>query len=232
MTCMRLTRRASHLASERAHVDSSACRGSARHGISWRSWRAAPRWPRALRVLVLCVLTIPLMCLSPLLSAAESQRSAIGQPASSPSMGSNSMARQSGHGSVIGQQSPLVQAQPILGEHPVFTRITTDQGLSDLQVPAIVQDHAGFIWFGTTNGLNRYDGYNIVTYRNDSENPYSLSGNFIEALYEDRSGTLWVGTRSGLNAFDRRTERFTRYLHDPADSRSLSNSAPILLTSA
>ena len=84
---------------------------------------------------------------------------------------------------LTGQQPPLVQAQSILGNHPAFTRITTEQGLSDLRVAAIVQDHAGFMWFGTTNGLNRYDGYSVVAYRNDPTDPHSLSGNFIEALY-------------------------------------------------
>ena len=92
-----------------------------------------------------------------------------------------------------------------------------------------MQDRAGFMWFGTNNGLNRYDGYNIVAYRNDPANPHSLSGNFVEDLYEDRSGTLWVGTRSGLNAFDRRTERFTRYRHDPADPHSLSDNTVIAI---
>jgi len=128
-----------------------------------------------------------------------------------------------GHRSTIIQTAPLAQAQPIPRNHQVFTRITTEQGLSDLRVQAIMQDHAGFMWFGTPNGLDRYDGYDVVEYRNDPANPRSLSGNFIEDLYEDSSGTIWVSTRSGLNAFDRRTEQFTRYLHDSGDARSLSN---------
>ena len=115
------------------------------------------------------------------------------------------------------------QANPSLRQAATFTHITIEQGLSDQRVQAIIQDRTGFIWFGTNNGLNRYDGNSIVAYRHDPANPTSLSSNFIEVLYEDRSGTLWVGTWSGLNAFDRRAERFTRYLHDPADPRSLSH---------
>jgi signal transduction histidine kinase/ligand-binding sensor domain-containing protein len=104
-----------------------------------------------------------------------------------------------------------------------FTHLTIEQGLSDQRVQAVLQDRIGFMWFGTNNGLNRYDGYNVVVYRNDPTNPHSLSGNLIEAVYEDRSGTLWIGTRSGLNAFDRETGRFTRYRHDPANPRGLSD---------
>src|SRR5262245_8961426 len=113
-------------------------------------------------------------------------------------------------------------AELSLRQDATFTHITIEQGLSDQRVQAIVQDRVGFMWFGTNNGLNRYDGYNVVAYRHDPTNPHRLSGNFVEALYEDRSGTLWVGTWSGLNAFDRRTERFTRYRHDPANPHSLS----------
>jgi ligand-binding sensor domain-containing protein/signal transduction histidine kinase len=111
----------------------------------------------------------------------------------------------------------------ILEQSTAFTHITFEQGLSDQRVQALAQDQTGFMWFGTNNGLNRYDGHTIVAYRNDPANPHSIAGNVISALYEDRSGTLWVGSRSGLSAFDRRTERFTNYRHDPADARSLSN---------
>ena len=72
------------------------------------------------------------------------------------------------------------QAKPSLRQDATFTHITIEQGLSDSRVQAIVQDRAGFIWFGTNNGLNRYDGYDVVAYRNDPTNPHSLSGNFVE----------------------------------------------------
>jgi len=119
--------------------------------------------------------------------------------------------------------------QPELPQDPNFTHITIEQGLSDQVVLEVFQDSAGFMWFGTINGLNRYDGYHIVEYRNDPTDPHSLSNNSIEDLHEDRFGTIWVATRSGLNAFDRRTERFTRYLHDPENTRSLSNDAVLTI---
>jgi signal transduction histidine kinase/ligand-binding sensor domain-containing protein len=85
-----------------------------------------------------------------------------------------------------------------------------------------VQDEDGFMWFATTNGLDRYDGYKIVAYRNDPSNPDSLSGNFINAMALDRAGTLWLGTGTGLSALDRSTGHFTRYLSDPDDPQTIS----------
>src|SRR5262249_11705502 len=155
----------------------SACGALRRHDISWRFWRFAPRWPRALRVLILCLLAIPLYYVSPPRSTVESRRSALSRPVPIPSKGSNSMTMRPGHAGAIGQAAPPAQTQPILGDHPAFTHITTEQGLSDLRVPAIIQDHVGFMWFGTTDGLNRYDGYDVRAYRNDPADPHSLSGN-------------------------------------------------------
>jgi ligand-binding sensor domain-containing protein/signal transduction histidine kinase len=120
-----------------------------------------------------------------------------------------------------------IPAAPVQGQSTPFTHLTLEDGLSDQRVQALLQARDGLMWFGTNNGLNRYDGHDVVEYRNDPTNPYSLSGNLVEDLYEDKSGTLWVATRSGLNAFDRRTERFTRYRHNPADPRSLSDNTVI-----
>ncbi len=95
-----------------------------------------------------------------------------------------------------------------------FENITTKDGLSQNTVTCMLQDHQGFLWFGTEDGLNRYDGYQFVVYRHDPENAYSLSDSNIYSLYEDRSGTIWVGTTTGgLNRFDRATGRFTHYKH-------------------
>lgn len=102
--------------------------------------------------------------------------------------------------------------------------ISTAQGLSQSSIHTILQDRHGFMWFGTLNGLLRYDGYDFVTYEHDPEDPTSLSDNMIEALYEDHMGLLWVGTSGGgLNQFERETGTFKRYEHFPEDLNSISS---------
>ena len=92
-----------------------------------------------------------------------------------------------------------------------FTRLSTDEGLSQTKVSQIAQDDQGFMWFGTQYGLNRYDGYNFKLFVHDPRNPNSLSGVYIRALFKDRDGALWVGCDQFLNRFNRATETFTRY---------------------
>lgn len=121
------------------------------------------------------------------------------------------------------QRAAGAPIDPTLRADAKFTHLTVEQGLADQRVQAVLQDRTGFLWFGTNNGLDRYDGYRFVSYHRDPANPHSLSSNIIEDLHEDRAGNLWVATRGGLNVLDRRTERFTRYLHDPADPHSISD---------
>jgi diguanylate cyclase (GGDEF)-like protein/PAS domain S-box-containing protein len=89
---------------------------------------------------------------------------------------------------------------------PRFTRI--EQGLSLSTVQAVLQDDLGFLWFGTEEGLSRYDGYSFVVFRHDAGNPESLPDDLVSALLEDRGHGMWVGTERGLARFDRRTETF------------------------
>ncbi|RAK02363.1 signal transduction histidine kinase [Larkinella arboricola] len=113
----------------------------------------------------------------------------------------------------------FIQATPIRFKH-----ITTDEGLSQSNVTCILQDKRGFMWFGTQDGLNRFDGYTFTVYRNDPKNPASLSHSFIRALYEDRQGRLWVGTDDGgLSLFNRETETFTNYQRSAANLKSISH---------
>src|SRR5262249_52378188 len=90
-----------------------------------------------------------------------------------------------------------------------FTRFSVDQGLCQSTVQAILQDRRGFIWFGTEEGLNRYDGYSFVVFKNDPTDAKSLPDNKVSTLHEDRQGRLWVGTWKGLSIFDYRAETFT-----------------------
>jgi len=104
-----------------------------------------------------------------------------------------------------------------------FEHIGTREGLSQINVNCIIQDSRGFMWIGSRNGLNRYDGYKFIIYRYDSKNDNSISNNLISSLVEDRDGNVWVATQSGLNKYDRNTGTFTRYLHDSQNSNSISN---------
>ena len=110
-------------------------------------------------------------------------------------------------------------------EQPRFVNITQDQGLSDSTVLAIAEDPRGFMWFGTEDGLNRYDGYECVVYRYDDENSRSLSQNLVAALLVDREGILWVGTSGGLNRYDPDSDSFIRYETISPDSTGRSSPA-------
>ncbi|MCP4542859.1 MAG: hypothetical protein GY832_37540 [Chloroflexi bacterium] len=93
-----------------------------------------------------------------------------------------------------------------------FERISLEQGLSQSSVHSILQDSQGFMWFGTRDGLNKYDGYTFTHYRHVPGDPNSLSHNDVRAIIEDQQGTLWIGTDGGgLNAFDRDTGQFVHY---------------------
>ena len=109
--------------------------------------------------------------------------------------------------------------------------------LSNDSVRTILEDRNGRIWVGTQNGLNRFDPKTgkFTQYFNKHNDPSSLSCNRVMKIYEDRQGTIWVGTGSvwlgqggetsegGLNRYDEASDKFIRYLHDPADPQSLIN---------
>jgi signal transduction histidine kinase/CheY-like chemotaxis protein/ligand-binding sensor domain-containing protein len=106
----------------------------------------------------------------------------------------------------------LTFAQPA---NIAFDRITTQNGLSQSNVTCIIQDKIGFLWFGTLNGLNRYDGYHFTIFRNDPKDPTSISNNHIKALELDSDGNLWIGTwGGGLNRFDAEKSAFIHYTPD------------------
>ncbi|MBN2173288.1 MAG: hypothetical protein JW731_04100 [Bacteroidales bacterium] len=96
-----------------------------------------------------------------------------------------------------------------------FETISTGKGLSSSVVTCILKDSKGFMWFGTQNGLNKFDGYNITAYIHSDSSVHSVSGNYIRSLFEDKEGSIWIGTEHhGLNRFDRSTHRFEPFLPD------------------
>jgi signal transduction histidine kinase/ligand-binding sensor domain-containing protein/CheY-like chemotaxis protein len=121
-------------------------------------------------------------------------------------------------------------AQP---PHPAqnlkFNHLDINDGLSQNNVLCVLQDSRGFMWFGTRDGLNKYDGYEITVYRNDPNNNNSISNNFISDILEDPKGFIWVATRGGgLNRYDREKDRFVSFRADLAGKQGLSSN---LLTS-
>ncbi len=105
-----------------------------------------------------------------------------------------------------------------------FEHLSVEEGLSATTVMAILQDSRGFLWFGTYDGLNRYDGYSFTTYIHNSDDSTTISSNSIRALCEDGEGNIWVGTwNNGLNKFNRNTGKFTRYVNSERDTESISN---------
>ncbi|EDM34646.1 two-component system sensor histidine kinase/response [Pedobacter sp. BAL39] len=103
-----------------------------------------------------------------------------------------------------------------------FKHIGLDAGLSNSTIECIIQDHRGFIWFGTRDGLNKYDGLQITVYRN-SKDKNSLSDNFIRHIYEDKNKKLWIGTSRGLNCFDPESNSFKRYPSAPLTKKFPGN---------
>ena len=112
----------------------------------------------------------------------------------------------------------IVEGNPPASSTARFDRISMADGLPDDVVYAILQDQQGFMWFGTENGLVRYDGYQFTVYQNDPDDPTSLSHPMVYEILQARNGDLWVGTGSGLDRFDPTTGTFTHYPMSPVRS--------------
>ncbi|MGY3213104.1 two-component regulator propeller domain-containing protein [Mucilaginibacter sp. HD30] len=123
--------------------------------------------------------------------------------------------------------SQQLYAQPNLSgkKNVKFTHITTADGLSQSTVTCMLKDKYGFIWFGTEDGLNKYDGYRFTIYRNKLSDKSSVAGNSITALYEDKAANLWIGTKEGLSRYNRVNNTFINYHADPRNPNTLTNSS-------
>jgi signal transduction histidine kinase/ligand-binding sensor domain-containing protein len=104
-----------------------------------------------------------------------------------------------------------------------FTGYSLSDGLSQSVINCVFQDSRGYIWFGTQNGLNRFDGYSFEVYSSEPDDSTSISNRWIYSITEDRDGNLWIGTKGGLNRYIRKENRFERidysipYPYDLAD---------------
>ena len=105
-----------------------------------------------------------------------------------------------------------------------FESLSVDDGLSQSVVHSIVQDQQGFLWFGTQDGLNRYDGYSFTIFKPKLDDASSVSDRWITVLYKDTNGILWIGTRNGgVNRFDYVNGIFVRYQNNPDNAASMNS---------
>jgi len=120
--------------------------------------------------------------------------------------------------SFFGKSNVYSQAHNIAQHHsydkisnPTFQRVSIWDGLSSNTATVIYRDHHGFMWFGTRNGLNRYDAYNFEIYKHIPLDSTSLSDNQIRCIQGDSSGTIWIGTAQGIDKYLPGTNEFKRY---------------------
>jgi len=102
-----------------------------------------------------------------------------------------------------------------------FKHINISSGLSQNSVVSIIEDDLGFIWFGSTDGLNRYDGYEIKVYKHINDDPNSICANSISHIVKDKSGKFWIATGNGLSLYDPVKNKFTNYFNNPGDPGTL-----------
>ena len=109
-----------------------------------------------------------------------------------------------------------------------FRKIQVDEGLSENTVYCILQDSKGFMWFGTKDGLNRYDGSNFRVFRHSVLNPSSLGNNFIRSIAEGSESVLYIGTDIGLYIMDTVHETFTLVTLETLEGKRLTTAVNTL----
>jgi len=118
---------------------------------------------------------------------------------------------------------------PLKAQEVTFRHLAVEDGLSQSTINCIYQDHYGFMWFGTQDGLNCYDGFGFTIYRSVPEDSATLSHNWIWDVTEDDDHNLWIATWNGLTKYDRSTRAFSRFLPDSANKNSISGTRPASL---
>ena len=113
-------------------------------------------------------------------------------------------------------------------ENVRFDHLSIEEGLSQVTVRSIIQDKMGYMWFATEDGVNRYNGYEFTVFKNEIDNPFSISNNIATIIYEDSYGFIWVGTRDGLNRFDPETDQFQRFFTTREIGKNQRNSINII----
>lgn len=112
---------------------------------------------------------------------------------------------------LIGVLLLLAGRECLIAQQLLFRNYAVEDGLCANTVWCINQDHQGYMWFGTKNGLSRFDGYNFKSYQLNKDNPNSIGNNFIHAICEIDEKTAWVATEEGVYIFNHETENFTPF---------------------
>lgn len=112
-----------------------------------------------------------------------------------------------------------------------FVKYQVEDGLSHNTVWCVLQDSYDFMWFGTSDGLNFFDGRNFRIFRNDSRNEFSLGNNFVRSLFEDKSRNIWVGTSKGIFIFNRKIETFSFFEKKTEDGVLISSNVNKIIES-
>jgi len=123
-------------------------------------------------------------------------------------------------------QSPRTNTFPPIknnGSALRFTRYGLEEGLSQSSALSLFQDTLGFLWIGTQDGLNRFDGYSFKVFRTDPDDPDAVVGGETLAIAQSADGAIWVGTNAALNRYDPTTGKFTHWTHNDSDPDSLIN---------
>lgn len=110
----------------------------------------------------------------------------------------------------------------VYSQNKRFHHITSKDGLSQSEVYCFLKDSRGFMWFGTVDGLNRFDGYEIKIFNIEKNNPTSLSNNTIRSILEDKFGRIWIGTDDGLNMYNPKSETIEQIIPVSISSQKLS----------
>lgn len=117
----------------------------------------------------------------------------------------------------------MLYATPAYSINFFFSHLGVEDGLSQVSVLDIFQDSDGYIWFGTRNGANRYDGYEFVVYQNEVNNNATLTDNYIRGFAEDDRKNIWIATSNGINCIDYKTKKITRFYPKSIDKECTTN---------
>jgi len=120
----------------------------------------------------------------------------------------------------------IVLSNISLSQNINFKHLTIQDGISQSTINCMFQDSHGFMWFGTEDGLNRYDGYNFEIFKKNPLDTNSISHNWIWDIYEDSHENLWIATWNGLTKYNPNINKFTRYLPDSTKTNSITGARP------